>query len=133
MKRSNSMEDQLRSWKARQPSPRVKRALFGDQDKSSTLLDEIMHVSRWAPSVALVVMVLCLGILLFPTSGTGGFYLPSFPVFDSNTLRQAVYHQTYSHRPLDHWEREIFDSTNLPHFNSSSTSALILRTNGTLH
>lgn len=111
----NYLENQLRSWRPRRPSPRLKRRLFGAEDPREAAILSL----RWlAPAVA------CLFLALTIASQEPGFTAVSSrpePMMGLISSNLSYVNVLSSERPkgLNRVSSASFEWTNLSDFTSS--------------
>lgn len=110
MKETNSLETQLRSWRPRRPSARLKRRLFGFSFPAGTA----WIAGSLAP--ATVCALLTAGIL---NMRGGVSYRPAHELVASNLSDVAFTIDGFA-SPQNHWSSVTFDSTNRSGFGSNA-------------
>jgi hypothetical protein len=108
----NSLETQLRSWRPRRPSARLKRRLFG----MSLAPGAAWIVGSLAPAAACV--LLTLGIF---NSHNGLTYPPMREMVTTDWSNAAFVVDSFADKQ-NHWNSVTFDSTNRSGFGSSISS-----------
>ena len=111
MKTTNLPENELISWKLRQPAPRLKRRLFRDEAALPSLT---WFWGALAPAAACV-MLTCLGF----NSSSGLAGAKSMIAMSLSNQNVAAYACGNGQVAQNHWASVTFDSTNRSLFNSS--------------
>ena len=126
MKSSNSTEEQLRSWRLRQPSKRIEQALFGKPEPRPAKTTELIHWQRgWAAGMATVAIVLFTALNLVqmevrPSSTT---------LIASAAISNASYAASFAEVQHNCLSAPIFGWTNDEELHSSMPSLDLLNTN----
>jgi hypothetical protein len=111
----NSLEAQLRSWRPRRPSARLKRRLFG----TSLAPGAAWIVGSLAPAAACV--MLTLGFFNSHNSLSGLSYPPVREMVATDWSNAATVVDSFADKQ-NHWASVTFDSTNRSGFGFSISS-----------